>query len=62
MADPGLQVGALAHRVRPGAQLLKLSGAAATYCARIIELAAMAEWIDAAKAEPEAVPELDFEF
>jgi glutathione S-transferase len=41
---------------------VKLTGAAASYCARIMALPAMAEWIEAAKAEPEAVPELDFEF
>jgi glutathione S-transferase len=41
---------------------VKLTGAAAAYCARIMALPAMVEWILAAKAEPEAVPELDFEF
>jgi glutathione S-transferase len=41
---------------------VKLTGAAASYCARIMALPAMVEWIAAAKAEPEAVPELDFEF
>jgi len=41
---------------------VKLTGAAAAYCARIMALPAMVEWIAAAKAEPEAVPELDFEF
>ncbi len=41
---------------------VKLTGAAAAYCARIMALPAMVDWIAAAKAEPEAVPELDFEF
>lgn len=41
---------------------VKLSGAALAYCTRIMALPAMVEWIAAAKAEPEAVPELDFEF
>ncbi len=40
----------------------KLTGAAAVYCARIMALPSMVEWIAAAKAEPEAVPELDIEF
>ena len=35
---------------------------ASAYCARILALPSMAEWIAAANAEPEAVPELDFEF
>ena len=41
---------------------VKLTGAASAYCARILALPSMVEWIAAAKAEPEAVPELDFEF
>ncbi len=39
-----------------------LTGPAADYCERIIALASMQEWIAAAKAEPEALPELDMEF
>jgi glutathione S-transferase len=39
-----------------------LTGAAAAYCARILALPAMVEWIAAAKAEPKAVSERDFEF
>ncbi len=39
-----------------------LTGAAAAYCARIMELPSMGEWIADALAEPDAVPELDFEF
>jgi glutathione S-transferase len=39
-----------------------LDGEPAAYCARILALPAMAEWIDAAKREPEAMPELDMEF
>ena len=41
---------------------IKLTGKAAAYCARILALPAVVEWIAAAKTEPEAVPELDFEF
>jgi glutathione S-transferase len=41
---------------------VKLTGTALTYCARIMALPAMVEWVAAAKAEPEAVPELDIEF
>jgi glutathione S-transferase len=41
---------------------VNLTGAAVGYCARILALPAMVEWIAAAKAEPEAVPEPDFEF
>ena len=41
---------------------VKLTGIASAYCARIMALPAMVEWIAAAKAEPETVPELDFEF
>jgi glutathione S-transferase len=35
---------------------------AEAYCERILTLPTMVEWIDAAKAEPEEVPELDAEF
>jgi glutathione S-transferase len=41
---------------------VKLAGAAAEYCARIMRLPAMVEWIADATVEPEAVPELDIEF
>ena len=41
---------------------VKPTGDAAAYCARILALPSMVEWITAARAEPEAVPELDFEF
>jgi glutathione S-transferase len=41
---------------------IKLTGEAAAYCARILALPAVVEWIAAAKTEPEAVSELDFEF
>jgi glutathione S-transferase len=41
---------------------VRLTGAAAAYCARLMALPSMVEWIAAAKAEPEIVPELDFEF
>jgi glutathione S-transferase len=41
---------------------VKLTGDAAAYCARIMALPAMVEWIAAAKVEPEAVPELDIKF
>lgn len=41
---------------------VRLTGAAAAYCARLLALPSMVEWIAAAKAEPEIVPELDFEF
>jgi glutathione S-transferase len=32
------------------------------YCERIMTLPTMAEWIEAAKREPEEMPELDIEF
>jgi glutathione S-transferase len=32
------------------------------YCERIMTLPTVAEWIEAAKAEPEDLPELDAEF
>jgi len=35
---------------------------AAAYCKRIMELPAMKEWVAAAKAEPDAIDELDAEF
>ncbi len=41
---------------------VKLTGAAAEYCGRIMQLPTMLEWIAGARAEPEAVPELDIEF
>jgi glutathione S-transferase len=41
---------------------VSLSGAAAGYCARIMELPSMQQWIAAAVEEPEALPELDIEF
>jgi glutathione S-transferase len=41
---------------------VRLSGPPAEYCAGILQLPAMLEWIADAAAEPEAVPELDIEF
>jgi glutathione S-transferase len=41
---------------------VQLSGAAAAYCTRIMQLPSIGEWIADALAEPDAVPELDFEF
>jgi glutathione S-transferase len=41
---------------------VKLDGACAQYCQRIMSLPYMQEWIQAAKAEPDEVEELDVEF
>jgi glutathione S-transferase len=41
---------------------VKLDSEADAYCERIMALPTMQEWIEAAKAEPEEVPELDAEF
>jgi glutathione S-transferase len=41
---------------------VKLDEQAAAYCRTIVEWPAMAEWIAAAKAEPEELDELDVEF
>src|SRR5437868_9339611 len=41
---------------------IKLDSDCAAYCAAILALPAMKEWIEAAKAEPEEVEELDVEF
>jgi glutathione S-transferase len=41
---------------------VKLPSAADAYCERIMSLPTMQEWIEAAMAEPEEVPELDAEF
>lgn len=41
---------------------VQLPPEAEAYCERIMTLPTMAEWIEAAKAEPEEMPELDAEF
>lgn len=41
---------------------VKLDGACAEYCRRIMALPHMQEWIEAAQAEPDEVEELDVEF
>lgn len=41
---------------------VKLPSEAEEYCERILSLPAMQEWIEAAQAEPEEMPELDSEF
>lgn len=41
---------------------VKLDGACAEYCKRIMSLPQMQEWIKAAQAEPDEVEELDVEF
>ena len=41
---------------------VKLDSDCAAYCAAIMALPAMEEWIEDAKAEPEEVEELDVEF
>jgi glutathione S-transferase len=41
---------------------LTLDGVCSAYCRRIIELPHMQEWINAARAEPDEVEELDVEF
>jgi glutathione S-transferase len=41
---------------------VKLDPVCAAYCERILNLPTMAEWIEAAKLEPEDMPELDAEF
>jgi glutathione S-transferase len=41
---------------------VKLPAAADDYCERIMNLPTMQEWIEAAMAEPEEMPELDAEF
>jgi len=41
---------------------VRLDSEAAAYCARILALPTMLEWIEAARHEPEEVPELDVEF
>ena len=41
---------------------VKLDPAADAYCERIMNLPTMLEWIEAAKLEPEEMPELDAEF
>ena len=39
-----------------------LDAECAAYCARIMALPAMVEWVNAAKTEPDEVEELDAEF
>ena len=41
---------------------VKLDSDCSAYCATIVAMPAMREWIDAAKAEPDEVVELDVEF
>lgn len=41
---------------------VKLDSDCAAYCAAIMTMPPMAEWVDAAKAEPDEVIELDVEF
>ncbi len=41
---------------------VRLDSGAAAYCGRILALPTMLEWYEAARREPEAVPELDVEF
>jgi glutathione S-transferase len=41
---------------------VQLPADADDYCERIMRLPTMVEWIEAAKLEPEEVPELDAEF
>ncbi len=41
---------------------VKLDSDCAAYCATIMEMPPMCEWVDAAKAEPDEVVELDVEF
>jgi len=41
---------------------VKLDPRCAAYCERILSLPTMVEWIEAAKLEPEEMPELDAEF
>ena len=41
---------------------VRLDSDCADYCARIMDWPAMAEWIAAARAEPEEIEELDMEF
>jgi glutathione S-transferase len=41
---------------------VKLDPASAAYCERILSLPTMVEWFEAAKLEPEEMPELDAEF
>jgi glutathione S-transferase len=41
---------------------VKLDSDCAAYCAEIMALPAMKEWIEDAKSEPEEVEELDVEF
>jgi glutathione S-transferase len=41
---------------------VKLPPEADEYCERILSLPTMIEWIEAAKQEPEEMPELDAEF
>ncbi|MGE0564221.1 MAG: glutathione S-transferase family protein [Pseudolabrys sp.] len=41
---------------------VKLDETCAAYCAEIMEMPAMKEWVEAAKAEPDEVVELDVEF
>ena len=41
---------------------VKLDSECAAYCATIMAMPPMHEWVDAAKAEPDEVLELDVEF
>jgi glutathione S-transferase len=41
---------------------IALTAEAAEYCDTILEMEPMREWIDAARAEPDEVPELEMEF
>jgi glutathione S-transferase len=41
---------------------VKLDAAAVAYCRTIMSWPAMAEWVEAAKAEPAELEELDVEF
>jgi glutathione S-transferase len=41
---------------------VKLDSDCAAYCATIMDMPAMREWVAAAKAEPDEVVELDVEF
>ncbi len=41
---------------------VKLDSDCSAYCASIVAMPAMREWVDAAKAEPDEVVELDVEF
>jgi glutathione S-transferase len=41
---------------------VKLDPASAAYCRTIVQMPEMVEWIDAARAEPEAIEELEVEF